>query len=148
MRFTIFKINKVVLISMVLLFMLACEQDDFTGHSRLKPTSPIITMVLPTQTELNDPTINEFEIDVSMSVAQIVDVAIHSLKVGGDAVAHDDFDIEDRIIIPAGSTSGHFTLHLLTDEMIDGPLTVIIQIGDPRTANAKITPVQFTIDRN
>jgi len=141
------KLN-LILITITCLTMLACDNEDFTGHSRLKPTSPVISIVLPTQAELDDPSVTDFEIEISMSVAQIVDVAVHSLRVGGDAIAHDDFDIEDRIIIPSGSTTGKFNLHLLSDEMIDGPLTVILQIGDPRTANAEITPIQFTIDRN
>ena len=126
----------------------ACEKDDFTGHSRLEPTSPVITVTLPPQADLDD--INQFEWDitVTMSVAQVVDVAIHSIQVGGDAALHDDYDIEDRIIIPKGQTVGVFAMVINSSELNDGPLTVTLQIGDARTANAAITPVEFTIDRN
>lgn len=139
------KYSTVILAFSVLL--LACEKDDFTGHSRLKPTSPVITVTLPPQVDLDDPAQDVFDITVTMSVAQIVDVAVHSVQVGGDAVAHDDYDIEDRIIIPKGQLTGTFELHILSDELLDGPLTVTLQIGDARTANADITPVSFTIDR-
>jgi hypothetical protein len=134
-------------VSLALLFS-ACEKDDFTGHSRLVPTSPVITVTLPDQVDLDDPAQDVFDITVTMSVAQIVDVAIHSVQMSGDAVPHEDYDIEDRIIIPKGQTTGTFSLHVLSDELLDGPLTVTLQIGDARTANADITPVQFTIDRN
>jgi hypothetical protein len=139
------KYSTVILAFSVLL--MACEKDDFTGHSRLKPTSPVITVTLPPQVDLDDPGQDVFDITVTMSVAQIVDVAVHSVQIGGDAVAHDDYDIEDRIIIPKGQLTGTFELHILTDELLDGPLTVTLQIGDARTANADITPVSFTIDR-
>ncbi|HPM31525.1 MAG TPA: hypothetical protein PLJ60_14410 [Chryseolinea sp.] len=129
----------------VLLF--ACDNEDYTGHSQLKPTSPVMTVALPPQTDLDDVDQFEFHITVTMSVAQIVDVAVHSVQTGGDAT-HDDYSIEDRIIIPKGETEGTFTLHLDSDELIEGPLTLTLQIGDGRTANADITPVSFTVDRN
>ena len=135
-----------VILTLSILFI-GCEKDDFTGHSRLKPTSPVITVTLPALADLDDPTQDVFDITVTMSVAQIVDVAVHSIQTGGDAVAHDDYDIEDRIIIPKGETVGVFSLHINTDELLEGPRTVVLQIGDARTANADITPISFTIDR-
>jgi len=130
------KYSTVILAFSVLL--MACEKDDFTGHSRLKPTSPVITVTLPPQVDLDDPGQDVFDITVTMSVAQIVDVAVHSVQIGGDAVAHDDYDIEDRIIIPKGQLTGTFELHILSDELLDGPLTVTLQIGDARTASLRL----------
>ncbi len=140
-------IKYLTLISAFSILLVACDNDDFTGHSRLVPTSPVITVTLPAQADLDDPAQDVFDVTVTMSVAQIVDVAVHSVQTGGDAVAHDDYDIEDRIIIPKGQTEGVFSLHINSDELLEGPLTLTLKIGDARTANADITPVSFTINR-
>jgi len=141
-------IQHTIIIVFISSFFFACEKDDFTGHSQLRPTSPVITVTIPPQSDLEDITQYVWDITVTMDVAQIVDVAIHSIKVGGDAMPHDDYEIEDRIIIPKGETQGVFKFEITSLELNDGPLTVTLQIGDARTANADITPVQFVIDRN
>lgn len=136
-----------------------CDDEDFTGHSRLKPTSPIITIVAPTAAELNDPEGYLYEIDLNMSVAQIVDVAVHMVHVDGDAELDTDYHFYysnpitgadasgDKIIIPAGATSVKVYFEILSDELYDGDISLKLQVGDVRTANAKITPVELVVNR-
>jgi len=138
----------ILLVALAANSIVGCEGDDFTGHSRQKPTSPVIEVTLPSVADLEDPDVDEFVIPVTMSVAQIVDVAVYVKQIGGDAISHDDYDVDASIIIPKGETEGEIHLSIHTEELSDGPKTVILQIGDARTANADIDPVELTIDRN
>jgi hypothetical protein len=136
-----------------------CENDDFTGHSRQKPTSPVITLSLPSQAVLDDPEEYLFEIGVSMSVAQIVDVAVHFVHEDGDAEFHEDYtlywtdpitgaEVEgETLIIPKGATNVTVHLEILSDELYYGDRSLKLKVGDTRTANAKITPGTIIIDR-
>jgi hypothetical protein len=127
---------------------ISCDNEDFTGESRLKPTSPVISVTLPTISIEQEGNENEFLIGVTMSVAQIVDVAVHAKQIAGTAVLDEDFEIESRIIIPAGETQGSFTLKVLSDCSKEEPKTVTLQIGDQRTANADIDPVEMSFTIN
>ncbi len=143
---------------------LACDNEDFTGDSRLKPTSPTISVTPPTISVEQEADSNKFLLNVTMSVAQIVDVAIHATQVDGTATLGEDFDVlikkkdektgtfteesNTRLIIPAGDVTGTFIIKVLTDCLKEEAETVTLQFGDERTANADVTPmeVSFSID--
>lgn len=143
----------------ILLGTMGCNDDDYTGHSILKPTSPVITVTLPPQAELDDPDNHSFEVTITMSVEQVVDVAVYLLQADGDAVFNEDYAIswvdadtnspshENRVIVRRGFTTVKATVEILSNELNDGDKMLKLQIGDARTANAKITPVSMTIDR-
>lgn len=152
-------IKPLVLLLVFSVVLASCDKDDYTGYSRLKPTSPEITITAPDDAALGDIDEYLFDIEIDMDVAQIVDVAVYFVQIGGDAVYHEDYTIywndpatgarveSDRLIIPKGVTHITATLEILSLELNDGDLFLDLQVGDDRTANADITPVSFTIDR-
>jgi hypothetical protein len=130
-------------------FLVSCEKDDFTGHSRLTPSNPTITVTAPATVPAME-TGNTFEFTVTLSEPQIVDVAVHITTIGGTATEGEDFVINNssgRLVIPAYRTSGKVSITVLADVEAEEDETFTIQIGDERTANATITPVEvdFTI---
>ncbi len=137
--------NKIYSIAIALgVLISACDSDDFTGESRLKPTSPTITVdasSIAAGTTVSEGDEETFDIEVTLSEAQIVDVAVYVVQVGGDAVAGEDYDVATRTIIPKGETSATITVSILTDCGIEASKTLELQVGDDRTANADITPV-------
>lgn len=144
----ILKYNLIALLAMVF-FMYSCDDDDYTGYSDLTATSPSITVsgIAGGGYTLNESAQTEYTFDVTLSEAQISDVALYVTQVGGDAENGADFSISNtnsRVLIPANSTTGQLGIKVLTDELIEGTETFTLQIGDERTANTSITPVTVT----
>jgi len=129
------------------LFVASCEQEDNTGWSTFSPTSPAITIT----TEVTDVTLvendQEYTFTVTLSEAQLVDVKVYPIQVGGDATVGDDYTISGSLVISAGSLSSTGKIKILKDDLIEPTETVKIQIGNEKTANAAITPatMNFTI---
>lgn len=130
-------------------FVMSCDEDDATGHSKLVPSNPTISMAnVGSIAAISDEVDGTHVIDVTMSAAQIVDIAVHVFQTKGDAVEGEDFSLStSRLVIPAGETTGSITVTILADGVIENSETFTLQIGDERTANATITPVtaDFTI---
>ncbi|MBN2891955.1 MAG: hypothetical protein JXL97_08820 [Bacteroidales bacterium] len=142
------KINKILSVFFILLVVLAgCKKDDYTGHSQLVPTNPTITVDLGTIAPMIDGVDQTHTITLNMDVAQVVDVAVHVLVLEGTATEGEDFSVPSVITIPAGKTTASFNVTVLADEINEETETFKIQIGDERTANATLTPVEanFTI---
>ena len=136
-----------VLLAIFGLFVISCDEDDYTGYSTMKVKSPTMTIT----PGFSSPVVlvengEKFEYTVTLSEAQIVDVHLTVSQVGGTASA-DDYEMTGTVAIPAGSTSGKGSITILSDELIEEDETLIIQIGDATTANAALTPVtvEFTI---
>jgi len=136
---------------LIALFVLAsCESDDNTGYSTIKPTDPTITISnIPASINFIEKD-SLFVFNLTMSVAQVVDVAVYAKQIDGDAVVGEDFSIVNdagKINFPAGSTTAQLKIKILSDNLKESTETFTIQIGDETTANATITPVNvpFTI---
>jgi len=153
MKLTMNKIYRLLLILVVVSFgFTSCDDEDFTGHSSLVPTSPTISISAPSSITIDEQD-TTFSWTVTMSEAQIVDVAIYvTVAEGTTATEHDDFDIENsnsRVYIPAGSTTGTAMVTLYADDDTrEETEMLMIQIGDSRTANASITPTTVAITIN
>lgn len=132
----------------VLFAFSACKKDDFTGHSQLNAVDGLTLSVSGLNAGYNlvekDTT---YTFDVTLSDAQIVDITIYISMIGGDATEGADFEFDHSITIPAFSTKGTAAISVFADELIEGVETFKLQIGDYRTTNADITPVEveFTI---
>ncbi len=133
---------------MLVIAFASCEKDDYTGYSTEVPTNPTITVDLGTITAVTDGVNSSHKITLTMDEPQIVDVAVHILVLEGTATQDEDFQVPERVIIPAGRTSVSFDVKFLADELPEDTETFKLQIGDERTANASITPVtaDFTIN--
>jgi hypothetical protein len=135
----------------VIVFLFACEKDDYTGDSKLVPSNPTITIngVSPTGYNfIEKDTIVTF--DIVLSTPQIVDVQLAVSQVAGDAAVGVDYLIGNsgsEVVIPAYATTAKLTIKILSDDLLEGTETFTLQIGDASTANANITPKQavFTI---
>ena len=132
----------------------ACNKDDYTGHSTLSPTNPTISVdfgtigSIPDAGDYTGETDSTLTVNLSMDVAQIVDVAVFVTVVSGTATVDEDFSLStDMVMIRAGETTASFDVTILKDEIFEATETFTIQVGDDRTANATIVPVtsQYTI---
>ena len=138
-------INKLLLMLMIGSVIVSCEKDDFTGHSKQVPTSPSITSAGPTVGTVAQIDEDEFSYTVTMSEPQIVDVAVHVVQTAGDAIWGVNFDIDERMIISAGETTGSFTLSILEPGCDPASnLNFTLAIGDEKTANASISPLEIS----
>jgi hypothetical protein len=144
-------IKKTLLLLTLSLAIISCddiETDDHTGHSISLDTNPTATVNLNFANPLvfveaaGDMT---YDYTVTLSETQIVDTKIYINQVGGTATVHDDFDITESIIIPAGYTSGSGSITLYYDEIIEGDETLTIEVGDQRTTNSVFSPMTVDI---
>lgn len=147
-----FENMRIYILIAVILVISSCEQDDATGHSKLLATNPVVTFNVPDAIEI-DETDTTFEWSVSLSEAQIVDVAIYLVVgEGTTATEGDDFDLSNddgRVFINAGDTSGVALVSLYADmETTEETEMLYVQLGDIRTANAEMTPVTVPITIN
>jgi hypothetical protein len=144
------KITSIIKFSflLALLVLYSCETEDFTGYSTLEPTSPTISVSgIPGGGYNITESDQVFEFDVTLSTAQVVDVAVYITQISGTAAEGEDFVIMNdggKLTFTAGATTGKVRIHVLPDDLQESTETFTIQIGDERTANAKITPV--TVD--
>lgn len=133
------RFSGVILLSAV--FMISCDNnDDFTGHSKLTPANSSASIDI-SSTDVVFVGDSTFELTVTLTEPQIVDVAFYITALEGTAVEDEDFSIENsdhRVFIPAGQTSGVAEISFSAG---DEPKTIAIQIGDGRTANVNFTPV-------
>jgi len=143
------KIKYSILLAM-LVFITSCETEDYTNNSTLVPTKPTIAVSgIPATINFVEKD-STFTFDVTLSVAQVVDISVYAKQASGDATEGEDFKILNdvgRLTITAGSTTGQIKVKVLADDVFEGTETFTIQIGDERTANATLTPVsvEFTI---
>jgi hypothetical protein len=148
MRTKIYKIFfSAILLTLFSFFIVGCVEENNTGYSTLKPTSPTISITpgftSPVALVEND---SKYEYTVTLSEPQLVDVHLNIAQIGGNAT-ESDFEMTTIIAIPAGATSGKGYIKILSDDVIEGTETLKIQIGDQSTANASLTPitVEFSI---
>lgn len=134
-------------LALVMVFT-GCEEEDYTGYSTLTPSNPTVSVDLGTITAVSDGVKSSHTINLSMDMAQIVDVNVHVLVVEGTATLDTDYSLSGNMVtIAAGRTTAKLVVSVLGDEVFEETETFKIQIGDERTANATITPVtaDFTI---
>ena len=146
----ILKYNSIVLM-VLLFFIFSCDKEDYTDYSTLVPTKPTVTITVAnsniTLVEQNA----TYTFDVTLSEAQISDVAVYITVVeGGTATLNEDFIIDNmsnKVNIPASKLSGTAVIKVLADDLQEPTETFTIQIGDERTGNVNITyaTVNFTI---
>jgi len=141
------KINKIFFhiatIALVSALLVGCAKEDNTGQSTLKPTNPTISVeagfTSPASLVEND---SVFEYTVTLSEAQLVDINLNVIQVGGTATP-DDYGMSSSIYFAAGTTSGKGKIKILSDDVIEDTENLIIQVGDSQTANATFTPVTY-----
>lgn len=140
---------KYLAILVVIFLVSSCTKDDFTGHSKLVPTSPSISVegINPEGFTLVEGG-QSYEFTVNLSEAQIADIILNVAKVGGDATEGADYTADHSVTIPAGATSGKIKVDVLSDDLFEETETLSLQIGDNTTSNASFDPVtvNFTIE--
>lgn len=128
------------------LFIASCEKEDYTGYSTLTAVENVNVSL--TWDEAPPATLVEggqsFPFTLTLDKKQVVDVHVHVIQSGGDA-DHDDYSVTEELVIPAYATSASGVLTINKDKVIESTETLIIQIGDVRTANANFTPQTITI---
>jgi hypothetical protein len=138
--------NKIIAGS-ILLAAFACDNDEFKNDSTLTASNPTVSVDAPFGSNVNfiekDTT---FEFTVTLSEPQIVDVAVYvNVNAGGSATEGEDFALgTNRIVIPAFRTSAKGSIAFSDDAAVEPAESVTITVGDSRTANATLTPVQFS----
>jgi hypothetical protein len=142
-------IKNIAVVLLAFLVFTGCDDEDFTGNSSLTPTTGATISVsgLPSSAPNFLEMDTTFTFTVTLSEAQVVDVPVYISQSAGDASLGADFTIDNnnsRVVIPAFSTSGTVTISVLGDTEPEGTETFTIQIGDERTDNATITPVEVT----
>lgn len=141
----IYKIFSLLLLTFVIV---ACNEDDNTGHSTLNiGTTPTLSIDYPSDTAISvieDD--SEYPFTITLSEVQQYDTHITLDQIAGDATLDLDYEMSSTMIIPALSTSASGLITILSDELAEGTETLKISIGGLAN-NANIVPlvVDFTI---
>jgi len=138
--------QKIILILIPAMLLFGCEKEDFTGHSSQTPTNPKITVDVSEVpgSAVSDLEKSSYTITLNTDVAQIVDVKVYVSLKEGTATEGDDFSYDHSVVIPAGRKSATVAVTINADEMQEDEENFTLTIGDERTANATITPVDVT----
>jgi hypothetical protein len=132
--------------------MISCSEDDATGYSNMRATSPSLSVSTDFNSSEtlveNDAT---YTFTVSISEPQIVDVQVKLAQVGGDATEGLDFEFPHSVTIKAGSTSATGEIKILSDDLAEETETVELQIGlgnESNVSSVSSTTVSFTIQNS
>lgn len=120
------------------------SEDEGTDSSVLEVNKNVVgtiaavssDLVFNTTIAVDEANESEFTYSVTISEAQPVDIHLHVKQVGGDA-SSSDYVAED-VVIPAYSLTATGSIEILTDCVAEATETLVLQIGDERTANASI----------
>lgn len=149
----IYKIKFGVLMLLAFMLVSGCSDDDLTGESILEvpAVAPNATFTVPSVTNVDEGDQDTLYIDVTLDKPQIVDIAFYAEQAGGDA-SGDDFSFfnvgngTNKIIIPAGETSGTWGLIILSDCEIEGTEALNMQFGNQRSANVEFEPSTLNLE--
>ncbi len=137
-------INSLLSLSLVLLMLVAgCKKDDYTGASTISPTTPTANLEIDAPSSMTEANM-DIPFTITLSEAQIVDLAFKVTQTGGDAVEGADFDFTHTVIIPAFSTSGSGAITIYADLEIEETETLQLKIGETETPNVNF--VAQTVD--
>ena len=132
--------NKLIKISfsfLTLLLMFSCaENDDYTNDSVLTVSAPALSVSLgfPNSQSIVEQEAS-YDITVSITSTQSVDVVVYLKQIDGTASAGEDFSMPSSLTIPKGSLSASDVISIHADEIIEDTETVTIQIGSGNEAN-------------
>ena len=124
------KFLKISSILCALVFMVSCDDNQYTGDSALSATSPSLSVSLSfenSQTLIEQE--KEYAFTISLSEAQIADVLVNLEQISGNATEGEDFTIPHTVTIKAGSLSASDVIAIHADELAEETETVNIQIG-------------------
>lgn len=120
----------------VFALIVSCSEEDYTGQSTKKATSPSLSVELGfanSQSLVESET--SFPFTVTISEPQIATVVIKIAQVGGSATDGDDFSIPHSVSIPVGSTSVSDVITIHADDLVEDTENAIIQIALGNEAN-------------
>jgi hypothetical protein len=121
---------------------LSCDKEDNTGASTLKLTPDVkgtITLPFEGVKDVRESDNESFTFTVKLDKPQVVDVVIKVKQISGTASKEDkDFEIPEKITIPAYETTATGKVKILKDIITEDEENFVIQIGDNSTANALI----------
>ena len=132
----------------LLLFVTACNTEDFTGDSVVKPSSPTITITGGGSYTSSEAAETKYDYTISIDKLQVSDVYVYATVTEGTAVDGVNYSLSaSKIVIPANSLSTPFSVQILSTTTPNETLTFKLQIGDERTGNVSVTPsmTDFTI---
>ena len=120
-----------------LILTTACSNDDdATGASTMKATTPSLSVALDFDSSIS---IVEQEatygFTVSISEPQIVDIRVNLTQIGGDATNGEDFSMPPNVTIVAGKTSVSDVIAIHADDIPEAVETAVIQIANGNEAN-------------
>jgi len=140
--------EKSILMLMVftLALLSACEVDQYTGGSRVKPTDPTITVLDAGDQGLYlDGEDQVHTISLSMDMAQVADVSVNVSQTDGEAVEGTDYTLSaSSVVLKSGITTASLDVTILANPDQNGQRGFTITVGDKLTANANITPTTAT----
>lgn len=127
---------KTILCLAILVFVIACNEDDYTGESTLTPVNTSLTVTLDfSNTQSLVERDSTYNFTVTLSEPQIVDVNLFLEQTGGTATNGADFEMPSNIIIPAGLTSASGSISIFRDDIIEETENAVITIATGLEAN-------------
>lgn len=132
--------NKFIKLSFTIfafLLMLSCtDNENFTGDSTLKVTTPSLTVQLDfadSQTLIEQEI--SYDFTVTIDQRQIVDVLVYLEQTAGTATLGDDFTMPGTVTIKKGTLSASGSISILEDELLEDTETATIQIATSAERN-------------
>lgn len=141
-------LNKYIAAMLLTWVAFACDNEEYKNDSTLSPSNPSVNIEIANSNVTLLEQDSTFQFQITLSTPQIVDVAVYVTAIDGTATEGEDFTLEGEVIIPANQTTGTAVVKINGDVISEDTETLVVQIGDDRTANAQISPktVTFTIN--
>ena len=147
-------INKyfICFLTLSLVFLSSCtDNDQATDKGTLNLESGVVAKVniaapLLSANSTREADQDSYSYTVTLNKPQSVAVKVYVTQAGGTANSK-DFTFDTEINIPAYETKATGKISILNDSDKEGDETIILQIGNNKTANATVEPVNvsFTI---
>lgn len=145
------KITNQVFICLVLALFTSftgCDNDNATGKGTLEVATDVIGTVTLKTPLLTSQTVKEaeegvFTYTIKLNKPQVVPIKIYVNQIGGNA-DDQDFEFDHEVTFPAYTTSATGTITILNDNLQEGDENIVLQIGDIKTANASLTPLNIS----
>lgn len=139
---------KVVFTALIFLstILVGCKKDKFQDYSTLVHKNAQVGDLPTLISTLDKDTV--IQIPFTLTEKPIADMYITVAAVSGTATEGDDYEINTpTIFIPAFQQNGVIEVHILADDVLEGPESFVVQVGDSLDANVHVIKnITFNLD--
>lgn len=135
--------SAIVLLSTI---FVGCKKDKYQDYSTLVHKNAQVGDLPTLISTLDKDTV--IQIPFTLTEKPIVDMYITVAAISGTATEGEDYEINTpTVFIPAFQQNGLIEVHILADDVLEGPESFVVQVGDSLDANVHVIKnITFNLD--